>query len=254
MKQTEQVYMYVGGRRYHYQVAGEKDAPPLVLLHGIGGSVNWWQNNISFFGEHFQTFALDLPGFGQSWRLRGIPSIEALAQNVLNWLDFMELDQVCLVGHSMGGQIAIHLAAKYPHRIKKLVLVAPSGLRFGARERLQWAINIPKVWVPLKQTLTIATGTLRTDLVTLGLSLQAILNDHQSVPTALARLNVPTLLLWGEADGVVPPALGLRMLELIPSGVARLQYVARGTHNVMYDQAVVFNQAVLDFLATERNL
>ncbi len=247
----EHVYMYKDGLRVHYQVAGPLDAPPLILLHGIGGCVNWWQENFGAFSQHFRTYALDLPGFGQTWRLREAVTIEAKAAFVRRWMGWLGLERAAFLGHSMGGQIAIRLAAHHPALVERLIAAAPSGLWLTLPERLRWAREMPKVLVPLHQTLTIATGTMRTDLVALGLSLRAILADRDAA-ASLQALTVPILLLWGRADGVVPPALGPRTLELIRQAPARLEYIERGTHNAMFDQATRFNELALRFLLEER--
>lgn len=247
IRPVEHVYMNYEGRRVHYQVAGPEGAAALVLLHGIGGNVNWWQENLAAFSQNFRTYALDLPGFGYSWRLRERLTIEAQAHFVAGWLRRMGLERVHLLGHSMGGQIAARLAAQHPAQVERLVLVAPSGLFTPTAERLRWAWQMPRVRVPLHQTLTIATGTLRTDLLALGLSLRAIISDREAA-SSLARLTAPTLVIWGGADGVLPPSLGSRTLELIRQAPARLELVERGTHNVMFDQAENFNALVIDFL------
>lgn len=244
---TEHVYIYIGGSRLHYQVAGPLDAPPLVLIHGIGGNVNWWQENLPDFSQHFRTYALDLPGFGYSWRPKHPLSIESQAEFVKRWLDLLDLPKVSLVGHSMGGQIASRVAARWPERVEKLVLAAPSGLWVDLKERLQWLLKMPKVSVPLSQTLTIATGTMRTDVAGLLLSLKAILADQKAHET-LGMLRSPTLVVWGAADGVLPPSLAERTLAAIRHAPAHVAFVERGTHNMMFDQALLFNRLVLEFL------
>jgi pimeloyl-ACP methyl ester carboxylesterase len=243
----EDVYIYRQGHRLHYQVSGPSEAPALVLLHGLGGNVNWWQHNLPAFSRHFRTYALDLPGFGFSWRLRGAFSIETGALYLRDWLDFLGLERINLLGHSMGGHIAARFAAEQPLRVNRLVLAAPSGLWVTGRQRLKWLREMPKVSVPLHQTLSIATGTMRTDLLALGVSLKAILADRGAA-ASLAQLTAPTLLLWGGADGVLPPALGERALQLLQKAPARLEYIERGTHNMMFDQAEKFNRKTLDFL------
>lgn len=244
---TEDVYIYRQGHRLHYQVSGPLDAPALVLLHGIGGNVNWWQENIPAFSPYFRTYALDLPGFGFSWRLKKTFSIDEGATYLRDWLDFLGLDRVNLLGHSMGGHIAARFAAAHPRRVNRLILAAPSGLWVSTTQRLKWLRDMPRVSVPLQQTLAIATGTMRTDLLALAVSLKALLGDRNAAES-LTALTVPTLLLWGGSDGVLPPALGERALQLLQKAPARLQYIERGTHNMMFDQAEQFNRRTLEFL------
>jgi len=244
----EEVYIQAQGTRLHYQVAGPLDAPPLVLLHGIGGCVNWWDKNLPALSGHFRTYALDLPGFGRSWRLRGRYSIGRLAEYVRLWLDLVGLTQVDLLGHSLGGQIAVRLAALYPRRIGRLVLAAPSGLWPGQMERFRGLKQASGVKVPLSQVITIATGTLRTDALALGLSLGAIIGDGEQAARSLGAVQAPTLILWGTADTVLPASLGPKVISLLKNGLGRLEYIENGTHDMMFDQAELFNRQVLNFL------
>lgn len=243
----EDVYYLVNGLRVHCQIAGRVSAPPLVLLHGIGGSINWWRRNLPILSQHFRTYALDLPGFGYSWRFRKGYTINGTAEFIRDWLDFAGLDKVYLLGHSMGGQIALRLAVRYPERFHKLVLVAPSGLFLTVPQHLNWVRTMPKVQVPLDQTITIALGTMRTDIIALLQSLQAVLTDKEAVAT-LQNLRTPSLFIWGTADVVVPHSLGEQVLKYVPKDIATVTYIENGTHDVMCDQAEYFNHYALDFL------
>jgi pimeloyl-ACP methyl ester carboxylesterase len=244
---VEDVYYLREGQRVHCQVAGSLDAPPLVLVHGIGGNINWWRRNLTELAQYFRVYALDLPGFGHSWRLRDGYTIDKAAEFLHDWLIFMGLEQVHLLGHSMGGQISLRLAVRYPEQLHKLILLAPSGLWLPVREHVRWMRQMPKVKVPLEQTLTIAFGTLRTDMLALLFSLQAIITDPDVV-TTLQNLHTPSLFLWGTADVVVPPALASTALQHVPAGVAQLRYIENGTHDAMCDQSEIFNRLVLEFL------
>ncbi len=246
--ETEKVFIHAGGTRLHYQVAGPVNAPPLVLIHGIGGSVNWWENNLPAFTQHFRTYALDLPGFGRSWRMRRVYSIERLADYVRQWLDLVGLERVALLGHSLGGQVATRLAATTPQRVERLILAAPSGLWPTQRERLNWFVKAPRVKVPLQQVLTIASGTMRTDALALLYSLNAIVLDGKQASLSLQSLQTPTLVVWGTADSVLPPLLGPRIAALITKAPVRLGYIEDGTHDMMYDQSEAFNRLTLEFL------
>jgi pimeloyl-ACP methyl ester carboxylesterase len=240
----------VNNLKIHYQVCGALTAPPLVLLHGLGGSTNWWRANLSEFSQHYRTYALDLPGFGRSKRLPGFYNIDRAVEFVLTWLELLALKPLCLLGHSMGGEIAVRLTAQHPDIVKRLVLVAPAGLWLPTGERLRWFKEAPKVKIPLSQSLTIAGGTMKTDLVALFQSLVSLLADKKGAES-LKRLTTPTLILWGAGDAILPPTLGQRNLELITKVVARLVLIDNGTHDVMMDQAQVFNKLVLDFLGEE---
>ena len=248
----EDVFCQVNGIRIHYQVSGPLEAPPLVLVHGVGGKEIWWRENMPVFNQFFRTYAIDLPGFGRSKRLTGEFSIDRGAEFLQAWLKEMTLEGVFLLGHSMGGQISARLAANNPHIIKKLALVSPSGLFLGKQKHLLWAIKGPKVRVPFfSQTLAIAIGTMRTNYLVLAQCMKAMGRDKKT-EESLSNLKAPTLLIWGSADGIVPPALGTRTLELINKAPARLEYIERGTHNLMFDQASVFNKLVLEFFVNNQ--
>ncbi len=244
---VEDIYCQVDGLKIHYQVSGPHHAPPLVLIHGIGGCINWWRENMPHFSQNYRTYALDLPGFGRSKRLSGLYTIERAAHFVRSWLKLLHLKKVFLVGHSMGGQIAARVAAHHPELVEKLILAAPSGLWVSLKERLNWLKDMPKVNVPLSQSLTVAVGTMRTDALAFSQSLLAIVSDKKA-EDSLKRLTTPTLVLWGSSDGVLPPMLGPRTLAQLTNAPARLLYVEKGTHNLMFDQSIQFNKLVMNFL------
>jgi pimeloyl-ACP methyl ester carboxylesterase len=235
---VEDIYCRVNDLKIHYQVSGPLNAPPLVLVHGIGGNINWWRMNMPAFSPHFRTYALDLPGFGKSRRLRGDFTIPRAVEFIKVWLELLQLDKIKLLGHSMGGQISTRFAATYPEKIDKLVLVAPSGLWYPLFERLGWVRKTPLVNVPINQSLSIAIGTMRTDIVALALSLKAILSDRDT-ESSIRRVQAPTLVVWGIADGVLPHGLGQRFIDLLPDRNGQLVLIERGTHNFTQSPKVV---------------
>jgi pimeloyl-ACP methyl ester carboxylesterase len=245
---VEDVYCRVGELQVHYQVSGSLDKPPLIMIHGIGGRLNWWRANLPTFSKFYRTYALDLPGFGRSKRLPGRFTINRGAEFVKNWLDLVGLKKVHLVAHSMGGQIAARLAANHPEMLDKLVLVAPNGLPLSFKVWKSYVSKVPKVKVPLNQTISIAVGTMRTDMLALGQSIYAVFNDPE-VEETLRKVVTPTLVVWGTADSVLPPQLGQRTLALLPN--ARLALIENGTHSLMFDQSYIFNREVLTFLRAE---
>ncbi len=245
---VEDIYVHSGGTKLHYRVGGQLSKPPLVLLHGIGGSVNWWDKNLPALTPHFRTYALDLPGFGLSWRSRQPYSIDRLAIFLKEWLDYTGLEKISLLGHSMGGQVAARFAGKNPERVQSLVLAAPSGLWPTGLERLRWFRDAPRVKVPFQQVITIASGTMRTDALALLLSLKAITGDGLKVTESFQLLRTPTLLLWGTADTVLPPSLAARVSNLITGAPKKLEFIPDGTHDMMFDQAETFNRLTLNFL------
>lgn len=112
-------------------VAGE--GPPVVLLHGWGGSARHWLSGMAALRRHYTLYAPDLPGFGASPPLSGPASIANIADAVADMADALRLERFALVGHSLGSAVAALLAARQPERITQLALTS-----FGlARSQLE---------------------------------------------------------------------------------------------------------------------
>src|SRR5439155_23717955 len=114
----------VDGRRVSYLTAGGAAAARAILLiHGSGVSAGYWINQLCSLGDAFQVAAIDLPGHGKS---DPIPqaSVEAYAETVGKFLKALDMDPVLVVGHSLGGAVAMALAARRPETVPGLVLVA----------------------------------------------------------------------------------------------------------------------------------
>ena len=118
----------VDGDRLVWLQAG--DGPPLLLLHGYGGEATWWRRNVAFLARARTVYALDLPGFGAS-RMRGQYTVSRSLDLVVRWMDLQNIGTPDVAGHSMGGQLAVLLAARRPERVRRLLLLAPAGLPFG---------------------------------------------------------------------------------------------------------------------------
>jgi pimeloyl-ACP methyl ester carboxylesterase len=116
----------VCGMPLHYQVAG--DGPAMVLLHGDGGSSADWQWVLPALASHYRVYAPDLPGSGASAKPAADYSPAFYARVVAGLFDSLGLDQAVVVGHSLGGLIALRLALAVPARVAALVLVSSGGL------------------------------------------------------------------------------------------------------------------------------
>src|SRR3954451_7641318 len=116
----------VHGHRRAFVLAGE--APPLVLLHGIGNSAQTWAGVIDQLAAERTVLAPDLLGHGSSDKPRGASSIAGYANGMGDLLSVLDLEQVTVVGHSLGGGIALQFAYQFPERCERLVLVGSGGL------------------------------------------------------------------------------------------------------------------------------
>lgn len=240
----------VEGYRIHAVEAGSGDEC-VVLLHGLSGSSRWWYRNVPAFAAGYRTLVPDVIGFGRSRHGGRIPSIPDLAAALAAWMEAAGASPAHVVGHSMGGQLAIHLAARFPERVQRLVLVDAAGVPRprSPAELLRFVREVapPGRWGDLRFIPTMAGDALVAGPRTILRALWGILRDD--VRPLLGRVAVPTLIVWGERDGIVPLADGRRMRAEIPG--ARLLLLNGAAHNPMVDRAEDFNGAVLRFLAGE---
>ena len=239
----------IGRYRIHALHTGQGDA--LVMLHGLSGSSRWWRYNVPFLAQHFRTHTPDLVGFGRSFGLVAQPSIAQMADILREWLDANEIEKLHLIGHSMGGQIAIHLAASAPERVQRLVLVSSAGipreLSLTAIARFVAEIIPPRAWGSPTFLPTIATDALRMGPRVFITATNKLLRDD--VRELLPRIEAPTLLIWGRLDPLTPLQHGEFMAGHIPS--ARLVIFDDAAHMPMVDRPERFNDEVLRFLQAQ---
>lgn len=123
--------------------------PNLVFLHGSWDDSNQWLRTIEYLCPHYHCFAPDLLGFGDSERPKTNYSIDLEVECLAQYLDTLNLRQVYLIGHSLGGWVATSYALKYPDRVQGLVLLAPEGVNTGLRrgrwQEARWLTAQPPV-------------------------------------------------------------------------------------------------------------
>ena len=113
----------------YYEVAGEGE--PVVLIHGLSESTRLWCRNLPALAKQYRVYLVDLPGFGMMRKFHQYFDLLKAEIWLDGWMQAVGLDVVHLVGHSMGGYISMALAAAYPEKIKRLVLVDSIGIPFG---------------------------------------------------------------------------------------------------------------------------
>lgn len=233
--------------------------PPLLFLHGAGGL----PADAPFMGglaAHARVIAPTHPGFGRAPLPDWIDSVDDLAYIYLDLLDALDLTDVTLVGTSMGGWIAAEIATKSTARIGRLVLGDTVGIKVSdrlTRDVVDIFATDPDVLTGLSfydRSKAPDWSTLPDD------AMEAIARNREAsalylwepychnpkLPRRLHRIKVPTLVLWGEHDGIVKPAYGRAFAELIPG--ARFETIPNAGHVPQLEQPEAFVERVIRFI------
>lgn len=192
---------------------------PVVLIHGFGGDADNWLFNIDALAENATVYALDLPGHGQSEKSVAKPSITMLTGALEEFLDQLAIGPAHLVGHSMGGSIAMNVAARRP--VKSLTLICSTGMgqeigpyvedfvaatgRRDLKAALEQLFADPNL-VSRKLVDDVLKYKRLDGVSTFLTALAQDLRQGDAAMTALAGKAPPTLVIWGKDDRVIPAA------------------------------------------------
>ncbi len=252
------------GRRIHEIRGGEGE--PLLYLHSAMGEAVWLPH-LQQLAARYELHAPAHPGFLTSQGIEEIRDIEDLVMHYLAYMDRMGWESVNLIGMSLGGWIAAEIAARYPERVKNLVLVSAVGIwipeqpiadifavdsRFPERfTRLLFhdpdcpaAKMIPSpgdMSLPEEMLVNIMNAL----AATAKIGWNPLLHDPR-LEAMLPRVRAATLVLWGASDRIVPVEYGEKFARLIPD--AKLQIVPACGHLIPLEKPAEFDQAVTGFL------
>lgn len=260
---TRQVTLPDSGLCLHVYDAGPRDAPALVLLHGLGDEADTWRYLIPPLAQRYRVLAPDLPGFGRSAGLRRY-TLPGVLDTLWALLDALALSQVTLLGNSLGAMLGQALALARPERVRQLVL-----LDGGLVNRQPLSLGLLLFMTPglgewlytrLRRDPQAAYASLRPFYADLDGLPQAdrdflfrrvnarVWSDRQrraylallrrlgpwlagmqkQLPAQLAGLSAPTLILYGEQDAINSPENGRALAALLPS--ARLAFIPGAGH------------------------
>ncbi len=269
-------YIDINGWRVRYTRSGAQ-GPGLVLLHGLGTSLESWWYNLDALGEQFRVFAPDILYFGKSSKPDRPPTPEDFIAFVLGFMDAMGLERTFLLGHSMGGLIATKTVLEHPERFQGLVLSNPAGfgreLVWWLRLRTVFNLNINTEGRPAPWLMHFGLGQLFHDPKKVGSDLldalievgqtEGLLRAYNHVirlgvdwrgikPEVLQEIRdkaheicVPTLVIWGKQDRVVP-VTHVAALTRVPN--VRVQILDRCGHAPMIEYPETFNELVAAFI------
>jgi pimeloyl-ACP methyl ester carboxylesterase len=274
-------HMQVNGIDIAYIDEGPRDAPPLVLVHGLSSWIGFWEYQVAEFAKDHRVLALDLPGFGASGRPDAPYSPPWYADLVDDWLAALRVEKATVVGHSMGGQIAITLALEHPARVERLVLAAPAGIETFKPGAARWMKNwwheeraLEATPDELRGTFYNAVFNRRDPGVDRLLEERVRLGRHPSfrgtavavsrciagmvnhpVHDRLTEIGQPALIVFGTDDRMIPnPVFNGGATKTVAEEAHRLirgssLVMLRGAgHTVHHDDADGFNRAVRTFL------
>lgn len=245
-----------------FREAGHGQA--LLLLHGLNGNSKSWSYQFSAFSDTYRVIAWDAPGYGRSDPVA--PDSDAYAAQVDHLLNYLKVDRVCVIGHSMGGVVAARFCARHLHRARGLVLSgthwgnaapadAPLACKYVRRleeleklsakeygearaQRMLSASPRPEVF---ERVAEIAAETKREGLLNGGQMLEK--TDNRPL---LGSLKLPVLILTGERDAVVAPQRSEAMMAYLPN--TRVVTLSGVGHAPYLEAPDIFNQAVRQFL------
>lgn len=237
-----------GGWNLRYRQAGE--GPPLVLVHGLGCSTDYWVRNGAWIAAAgYRVLAPDLPGFGRTDGPRAGLSIVQQAYAVSVFAEAMRLGPAAYLGHSLSCQTVLELACTEPARVSALILAAPTGDRRKKRllrEAIGFLRDIPREppsLVPIIVDAYLRAGPFRWTRTWLA-------GKRHDAFDAARGVEAPAMVMVGERDPVVPTHFAGAIAETI--GGARLRIIPNAAHALIYDEAEGFNGAVVDFLEDVR--
>ncbi|GLZ42405.1 alpha/beta hydrolase [Actinokineospora sp. NBRC 105648] len=217
----------VGGIRLAYQVFGDANSAPLVLLHGLGDSAAGWSEVATKLADHRRVYALDLRGHGESEHTPEY-SYELMRDDVIGFLDALGVDSATLVGHSTGGLVALLVAEEVPRRVERLV-VEDAPLPYP-RQR-----DVPDR----------PADPIDYDWAAVAPLLAQVANPDPRWRERLTEVTAPTLVIAGGPTSHMPQEWVLELAERLPHG--RAVTIAVG-HEVHRTDPQGFLTAVLTFL------
>ncbi|MFT2693509.1 alpha/beta fold hydrolase [Clavibacter zhangzhiyongii] len=268
----------VGGRQVRHRVSGAGD--PLLLLHGIGRSLEDWDEQHARLSDGHELHSLDLPGFGWSDPVDGPTTLESLADALPACLDAAGVtDPVTVVGNSLGGAVAMTLAVRHPDRVRALVLADSAGfgrqvtvgLRMLAFDPLATLLMRPTPGNSRRSTRTIFHDpALTTDERVRHAQELSARPSHAATMLDIARdlgtvrgvssrwrrplvegvreSGLPVLAVWGARDRILPPAHLAAVARELPD--ARTRLIPDCGHMPQIERPDLFAALVEDFLAS----
>ena len=277
LQTPQDCYCMAGDVRTRYWVLGASGSP-IVLIHGLGASAEIWLRNIDSLAERHRVYVPDLLGFGRTDKPPSLYSTDHFTRFINDFLNAMQIERCSLVGHSLGGGIALQYILRFPEKVDKLVLVDSAGLGRDAPLFLRM-LSLPfigdlltspsrlGVYFFFRQAVDRASDVTK-DFIDHYYNLHSLPGAHASfskiirnimtirggrqeliepVLTNLHRITHPTLVVWGKNDRILP----VKHASIANNGIpnSRLHIFDRCGHMPHFEYPSEFNELLMDFLA-----
>ena len=258
-------FVNIDGRKIRYIKTGSSKKN-LVLIHGLGASAERWEPVLPYFGKHYNVIVPDLIGFGHSDKPNTDYTAEFFARFVSSFVETLGLGRTAIIGSSLGGQIAVEYTAAYQQSVDRLILVSPSGAMKQSTPALDayvMAALYPDI-DSAKNAFSMMTGNnknvnqniidefvKRMRLPNAKFAFMSTLLGLKNAPeitTRLEKILVPTLVVWGELDPVIPVKYAEKFVRAIRD--CRFYQMDNCGHTPYVDDPENFAKLVLDFLKT----
>ncbi len=270
-KHAKGKFIDLEGRKTHYIEKG--DGEPVILIHGFFYDSYMWSENIDALAEHFKVYAVDLWGGGYSTREPLDYSYQLYVEQVLKFIDHLDIPRAVLVGQSMGAGTAIKFCVQNRERVNKLLLVCAAGMP----NPLPWSAKIFSLPGVGEFFLSLKTDSIRrknladvfihnNKIITqsyyenvtrpqkikgsseaaLSILRRNFLDTLSAEIQQLGQMEVPTLIVWGKEDKAIPLACGEKLHRFLEG--SRLEIIDDAGHVPQSENPEVFNQIALSFL------
>jgi pimeloyl-ACP methyl ester carboxylesterase len=252
----------------------------IIFIHGLGSYLPAWKKNIDGLKSQYRCIAIDLPGYGKSSKNPHSGMMTFYAAYIKEFVEKLNLTNVILTGHSMGGQISMMAAMKYPDVVKKVILVAPAGFERFTEGQKQWFCDI----MTLEGVKTTNTENIQTNLAynfyNVPADAEFMITDRIAMRTAkdfdaycyavtqsvkgmvnepvidiLNEIKQPTLILFGENDNLIPnrylnPGKTIDIANYGTSNIkgSKLVMIPKCGHFAQFEKPEVINEEIRKFL------
>ncbi len=256
----------VNGNELYWVDVGQRDAMPMVLIHGFPFSHEMWEPQIEFLKERFRVIAYDLRGHGKSGVGDGQYMLEFFVDDLVALLDYLKIKRAVLCGLSMGGYIALRAVERNPERVVGMILADTQARADSNEAKLKRAAAIKSVKVNgvgayadsfVKSVFTPETLVSKNDVVekirriiqsnsVLGICGALLaLAGRTDTTEALPGIKIPTLILVGEKDMLTPPSASKEMHDRISN--SEIHLIPNAAHMSNLENSEEFNKRALNF-------